>query len=83
MANKITVVEAYQQITTIMTGLSAGNYTPDYAAARFNEISKHAKKSGLNISFPTVAELSERYNEKTLSFENSEEYEESYESSTC
>jgi hypothetical protein len=84
MSKKITVVEVYQKITAIMTGLSAGNYTPDSAALEFINLSEKANRAGLNISFPTAAELCERYNEKTL-FESSEnvDYEESYESSTC
>jgi hypothetical protein len=82
MSKKITVVEVYQKITAIMTGLSAGIHTSDSAALEFAVLAEQANRAGLSVSFPTAAELRERHTEKTI-FESSEEpyYEESYESS--
>lgn len=87
MPKKLTVLEFHQNFTQALSLLDDGASTARETNLVLTKLARQAEKSGLgtSIAVPTIDELQARYDaaHPNDDYESSEEYEESYESSSC
>jgi hypothetical protein len=79
---KRNLIETYDALASVMAELGVRLITPEQARAQIIEIAESAPKE-TQLAVPTLEQLHERYLLVPLESESGEEYEESYESSSC